>query len=115
MATGNWGLKMNVNKQGVSQVLNRLSYLSTLSHIRSYSPIKVYDQVTSWQKPVKRVWDKQILDVTAIDNLPSLLPRESSEDFATQPLPNLMSLNEIETGVWEKAHAVFKEHIKDLK
>jgi len=30
-------------------------------------------------------------------------------------LPNLMSLNEIETGVWEKAHAVFKEHIKDLK
>uniref|UniRef100_A0A6C0C732 DNA-directed RNA polymerase n=1 Tax=viral metagenome TaxID=1070528 RepID=A0A6C0C732_9ZZZZ len=34
MATGNWGLKMNVNKQGVSQVLNRLSYLSTLSHIR---------------------------------------------------------------------------------
>jgi saccharopine dehydrogenase (NAD+, L-lysine-forming) len=81
----------------------------------SYSPIKVYDQVTSWQKPVKRVWDKQILDVTAIDNLPSLLPRESSEDFATQLLPNLMSLNEIETGVWEKAHAVFKEHIKDLK
>ena len=34
MATGNWGLKMNVSKQGVSQVLNRLSYLSTLSHIR---------------------------------------------------------------------------------
>ena len=34
MATGNWGLKMNVNKQGVSQLLNRLSYLSTLSHIR---------------------------------------------------------------------------------
>lgn len=34
MATGNWGLKMNVSKQGVSQVLNRLSYLSTISHIR---------------------------------------------------------------------------------
>ena len=34
MATGNWGLKMNVGKQGVSQVLNRLSYLSTLSHLR---------------------------------------------------------------------------------
>ena len=81
----------------------------------SYSPIKVNDQVTSWQKPVKRVWDKQILDVTAIDNLPSLLPRESSEDFAAQLLPNLMLLNEIETGVWGKAYAVFKEHIKDLK
>ena len=34
MATGNWGIKMNSNKQGVSQVLNRLSYLSTLSHLR---------------------------------------------------------------------------------
>ena len=34
MATGNWGLKMNSSKQGVSQVLNRLSFLSTLSHLR---------------------------------------------------------------------------------
>jgi len=81
----------------------------------SYSPIKVYDQATSWQKPVKRVWDNQILDVTAIDNLPSLLPRESSEDYAAQLLPHLMSLNEIGTGVWEKAYAVFKDNIKNLK
>ena len=34
MATGNWGLKMNQNKQGVSQVLNRLTYMSTISHLR---------------------------------------------------------------------------------
>ena len=34
MATGNWGMKLNSSKQGVSQVLNRLSYLSTLSHLR---------------------------------------------------------------------------------
>ena len=34
MATGNWGLKMNPNKQGVSQVLNRLTYMSTISHLR---------------------------------------------------------------------------------
>ena len=81
----------------------------------SYSPIKVYDQVTSWQKPVKRVWDNQILDVTAIDNLPSLLPRESSEDFAAQLLPHLMSLNEIDTGVWAKAHEIFNKHIGILK
>jgi DNA-directed RNA polymerase II subunit RPB2 len=33
MATGNWGIK-NSSKQGVSQVLNRLTCLSTLSHIR---------------------------------------------------------------------------------
>tara|TARA_Y100001958_G_scaffold159961_1_gene164682 strand:- start:2102 stop:5551 length:3450 start_codon:yes stop_codon:yes gene_type:complete len=34
LATGNWGLKNNLNKQGVSQVLNRLTYLSNLSHLR---------------------------------------------------------------------------------
>ena len=37
MATGNWGLKNNSLKQGVSQVLNRLSYLSTISHLRRIS------------------------------------------------------------------------------
>ena len=34
MATGNWGLKNNINRQGVSQVLNRLTYMSTISHLR---------------------------------------------------------------------------------
>jgi len=34
MATGNWGLKTSQNKQGISQVLSRLTYNSTLSHLR---------------------------------------------------------------------------------
>jgi len=34
LATGNWGMKNNINKQGVSQVLNRLTFMSTLSHLR---------------------------------------------------------------------------------
>ena len=34
MATGNWGMKMNASKQGVSQVLNRLTYPSMISHLR---------------------------------------------------------------------------------
>ena len=34
MATGNWGMKNNQNRQGVSQVLNRLTYMHTLSHLR---------------------------------------------------------------------------------
>ncbi len=34
MATGNWGMKVNSSKQGVSQVLNRLTYPSTISHLR---------------------------------------------------------------------------------
>jgi len=34
LATGNWGLKNYVGKVGVAQVLNRLTYNSTLSHLR---------------------------------------------------------------------------------
>jgi len=37
LATGNWGMKNNMNKQGVSQVLNRLTFMSTLSHMRRIS------------------------------------------------------------------------------
>ena len=34
LATGNWGIKSNKNKQGVAQVLNRMTYSATLSHLR---------------------------------------------------------------------------------
>ena len=37
LSTGNWGMKNNINKQGVSQVLNRLTFMSTLSHMRRIS------------------------------------------------------------------------------
>ena len=34
LATGNWGIKNNKNKQGIAQVLSRLTYNSSLSHLR---------------------------------------------------------------------------------
>lgn len=34
LATGNWGLKNNKNKQGIAQVLSRLTYNSSISHLR---------------------------------------------------------------------------------
>ena len=37
LSTGNWGSDKQAIKTGVSQVLNRLSYLSTLSHLRRLS------------------------------------------------------------------------------
>ena len=39
LATGNWGIKNNTsnNKSGVSQVLNRLTYASNISHLRRVS------------------------------------------------------------------------------
>ena len=34
LSTGNWGLKNQNNRKGIAQVLNRLSYLGFLSHLR---------------------------------------------------------------------------------
>lgn len=76
-----------------------------------YSPIKVYDRVTTWTDPALRVHDDPPLDVTCIDNLPSLLPVEASTDFAEQLLPTLLSLDAIDQGVWGRASATFKQHI----
>ncbi|MDX8349972.1 saccharopine dehydrogenase [Cognatiyoonia sp. IB215446] len=72
-----------------------------------FSPIKVYDRTTTWEAPALRVHDQPVLDVTAIDNLPSMLPAESSEDFAEQLLPHLLTLNAPDQGVWGRARACF--------
>jgi len=75
-----------------------------------FSPVKVYDRVTDWQAPALRVHDDPPLDVMAIDNLPSLLPLESSRDFAAQLLPSLKALDAPGEGVWGRARAIFDEH-----
>ena len=72
-----------------------------------FSPVKVYDRATDWTAPVLRVATDPVLDVMAIDNLPSLLPREASEDFAAQLLPHLLTLHDMGTGVWGRAAQVF--------
>ena len=75
-----------------------------------YSPIRVYARPTSWVAPVLRVHADPVLDVVAIDNLPALLPVESSRDFAAQLLPCLATLDAPETGVWARAREEFERH-----
>lgn len=79
-----------------------------------FSPIKVYDRATDWAQPVLRVADHPPLDVMAIDNLPSLLPAESSADFAAQLLPVLETLGRIDEGAWGRARALFDMHVKEV-
>jgi saccharopine dehydrogenase (NAD+, L-lysine-forming) len=79
-----------------------------------FSPIKVYDRVTDWHEPALRVAETPPLDVMAIDNLPSLLPLESSEDYAAQLLPSLMTLGNLDAGVWNRAKVEFNRHMASL-
>ena len=79
-----------------------------------YNPVPVYDHITSWASPAARVADNPPLDVMAIDNLPSMLPRESSEDYAGQLLPVLSDLDRIDDGAWGRAGGLFDKHAKGL-
>ncbi len=79
-----------------------------------FSPVKVYDRVTDWKAPALRVAGAPPLDVMAIDNLPSLLPAESSEDYAGQLLPSLLSLTNLNAGVWGRARATYDSQIATL-
>ena len=79
-----------------------------------FSPIKVYDRATDWAEPALRVWNAPPLDVMAIDNLPSLLPVESSDDYAKQLLPSLLTLDDLNAGVWGRAFSEFTIHTAKL-
>ncbi|EEE37885.1 saccharopine dehydrogenase [NAD+, L-lysine-forming] [Rhodobacteraceae bacterium KLH11] len=79
-----------------------------------YNPVPVYDRATTWEAPALRVATDPVMDVMAIDNLPSMLPVESSEDYAAQLLPSLLTLTDLDSGVWGRAEATYKTHIEGI-
>ncbi|GLQ33936.1 saccharopine dehydrogenase [Amylibacter marinus] len=79
-----------------------------------YNPIPIYDASHSFADPMVRCHENPPLDVTAIDNLPSMLPVESSEDYAQQLLPHLLTLGALDSGVWAGATTTFNTHVQDI-
>lgn len=56
--------------------------------------LPIYDATTTWSEPVRRVATRPApLDVIAIDNLPSLLPREASDAFSADLAPLLSTVD----------------------
>jgi saccharopine dehydrogenase (NAD+, L-lysine-forming) len=77
--------------------------------------LPVSNRLTSWSEPVRRIWDDPVpLDAIVIDNLPSLLPQQASQDFSSGLVPILPGLF---TGdpVWGRAAATFHGAITGLE
>ncbi len=72
-----------------------------------YNPLPVYNKCTTFSRPTMRIIAKPALDLVAIDNLPSLLPQESSEDFSSQLLDALTQLPD--GRIWQRALKIFEE------
>ncbi|OUR93459.1 hypothetical protein A9Q84_18470 [Halobacteriovorax marinus] len=74
------------------------------------NPIPIYDDITDWEKPFLETCGLELL---AVDNLPSILPRESSIDFSNQlisHLENLASVGESDL-VWQSSLNIFNEKL----
>ncbi|THG93639.1 hypothetical protein EW145_g8323, partial [Phellinidium pouzarii] len=55
-----------------------------------------------------------LLTVISIDHLPSLLPREASEQFSADLLPTLLELpHRSEKRVWTDAEKLYKEKLAE--
>jgi saccharopine dehydrogenase (NAD+, L-lysine-forming) len=79
----------------------------------AFNPVPIYSKATTWEAPALRVHDDPPLDVVAIDNLPSMLPLESSEDYAAQLLPTLQNLSD-DNAVWKRAKQIFEQHLSEV-
>ena len=78
-----------VTSEMVSRESSSLKVISDVScdPNSELNPIPIYDKITSWETPTVEVGNG--LNIIAVDNLPSVLPKESSEDFAEQLFPHL--------------------------
>jgi saccharopine dehydrogenase (NAD+, L-lysine-forming) len=74
--------------------------------------LPVYDRTTEWDAPVRQLHERPPLDLIAIDNLPSLLPRESSTDFSAALLPQLLDFGT--GGAWGRDLDLFRTKSREL-
>lgn len=76
--------------------------------------LPVSDRHTTWPEPVRRIWSDAVpLDAIVIDNLPSLLPLQASEDFSRALVPLLPGLFS-DGPVWTRAAARYAEAIASV-
>jgi saccharopine dehydrogenase (NAD+, L-lysine-forming) len=73
-------------------------------YTRPNNPIKLYSAPTSWLHPVYTPQTAQHIDIIAIENLPSLLPKESSDHFSDKLYHLLLDQS---SDIWQNAATVF--------
>ncbi|KAH7924885.1 saccharopine dehydrogenase [Leucogyrophana mollusca] len=82
-----------------------------------FNPIPVYSVNTTFSNPTVPVdlqGDLPPLCVVSIDHLPTLLPREASEQFSSDLLPSLLELPQRQTArVWTDAEELYKTKLAE--
>jgi len=73
------------------------------------NPIAIYSQETSWKTPVFSY--NKFVDIIAISNLPSLVPKDSSDYFSKKFVDLLLDMK---GDTWHKNENIFREKILDF-
>ncbi|KNC83818.1 saccharopine dehydrogenase [NAD+, L-lysine-forming] [Sphaeroforma arctica JP610] len=81
------------------------------------NPVPVYTEGTTFSNPTVVVPDVgKVMEVVAIDHLPTLLPKESSERFGADLLPTLLALPQVkEDEVWCRARKLFDDKLAEAE
>ncbi|ESK98395.1 saccharopine dehydrogenase [Moniliophthora roreri MCA 2997] len=82
-----------------------------------FNPIPIYSINTTFSEPTVTVdvgAENPPLSVISIDHLPTLLPREASEQFSTDLLPSLLQFPDRKSArVWTDAEKLFREKLTE--
>ena len=79
--------------------------------------LPVNTAITTWESPVRRLTGPEggSMDVIAVDNLPSLLPREASITFSADLTPHLLGLrDDPPVGPWAAAAKAYDDAVSRL-
>ncbi|MFI5493731.1 saccharopine dehydrogenase [Actinoplanes sp. NPDC051859] len=69
-----------------------------------WNALPLYDAVTTWDAPAITVGSAAVI---AIDNLPSLLPRDATDTFSADLTPHLRDLEGL-TGAWQQCVTAYR-------
>lgn len=103
------GLRLLTNED-LKRPNNKIQMISDVScdPFSDFNPLPIYDAPTSWDVPFISVGEN--IELTSIDNLPSLLPREASEDFSSFLIKSLLVYPDGEE--WGNALAAFNDAVE---
>ncbi len=76
---------------------------------RPNNPIQLYKKSCTWENPIIRFGDQ--IDIIAIDNLPSLLPKESSDYFSKRLTDLILDLELDRNNFWKSNMEIYIEKI----
>ena len=77
------------------------------------NPIQLYNKSTNWIEPIYKY--NEYVDIIGIDNLPSLLPKESSDFFSEKLINLLLDFNTDNNNYWKNTIKTYYEKANKYK